>query len=245
MSDPLRIALVAEGPTDTIVIQAALEAIINSHEADFILTQLQPSNSDELGGSSDATQITPGGGWHGVYKWCHETAGMMQGVQATILNIPKFEHDYLIIHLDVDVSRASYSKANIIPFPTDSTLPCNKPCPPASTSADALREVITSWLCPVVIDERIVFCLPADNIETWCVAACKPSEVLNNKKRECHKITWRADSRSVPKTPSSYRQKSSLLKTGWLNAENLCPQAHTFADAIRGIMSSQIDTTNL
>ena len=40
MSEPLRIALVAEGPTDQPLIAAALNAILPSQP--FVLTQLQP-----------------------------------------------------------------------------------------------------------------------------------------------------------------------------------------------------------
>jgi hypothetical protein len=43
----LRIALVAEGPTDQIMVEAALKAILGRP---FVLTVLQPKASDALGG---------------------------------------------------------------------------------------------------------------------------------------------------------------------------------------------------
>ena len=58
MSDP-RIALVAEGPTDFVVIEAALKAIL---QRPFVLNQLQP----------EPTRPEIGGGWGGVFKWCQE-----------------------------------------------------------------------------------------------------------------------------------------------------------------------------
>ena len=58
MSD-LRIALVAEGPTDCIIIEAALKAVLGQP---FVLTQLQP----------EPTRPDMGGGWGGVFKWCQE-----------------------------------------------------------------------------------------------------------------------------------------------------------------------------
>ena len=64
MSDPLRVALVAEGPTDLIVIQAALKSILG--ERSFVLTQIFPETS--LAFDSMGT------GWAGVYKWCHKSA---------------------------------------------------------------------------------------------------------------------------------------------------------------------------
>ena len=47
MAESLRIALVAEGPTDRIVIEAALKAILG--ERTFVLTQLQPEGSIAFG----------------------------------------------------------------------------------------------------------------------------------------------------------------------------------------------------
>lgn len=52
----LHIALVAEGETDLVIIEAALKAII---ERPFILTKLQP----------EATNPKMGTGWSGVLKW--------------------------------------------------------------------------------------------------------------------------------------------------------------------------------
>ena len=60
MSD-LRVALVAEGPTDAIVIEAALKALL---PRPFVLTQLQP----------EPTRPKLGAGWGGVLRWCHEFA---------------------------------------------------------------------------------------------------------------------------------------------------------------------------
>jgi len=60
MSD-LRIALVAEGPTDYVILEAALKAFLGR---DFVLIQLQP----------EATQPEMGSGWCGVLKWCYEAS---------------------------------------------------------------------------------------------------------------------------------------------------------------------------
>lgn len=57
MSDPLHIALVVEGPTDRIVIEAVLKAMLRDRA--FVITQLQPEGSVAFGGL--------GAGWVGVY----------------------------------------------------------------------------------------------------------------------------------------------------------------------------------
>jgi hypothetical protein len=66
MSKPLQIALVAEGPTDFEVIQAALKAVLPTP---FVMTLLQP----------ESTQPRLGGGWGGVLKWCYEIQQRHQG----------------------------------------------------------------------------------------------------------------------------------------------------------------------
>ena len=60
MSD-LRVALIAEGPTDAVVIGAALKALL---PRSFTLTQLQP----------EPTLPKLGTGWGGVLRWCLEFA---------------------------------------------------------------------------------------------------------------------------------------------------------------------------
>ena len=62
MSDRLRIALVAEGSTDRVVIEAALRFILGSRP--FVLNQLQPVGSVAFG--------PMGAGWSGVYRWCQQ-----------------------------------------------------------------------------------------------------------------------------------------------------------------------------
>ena len=58
MSNPLRVAVVAEGPTDKIVIEAVIFRIFGDRA--FILRQLQPEESEAF---------TPlGTGWGGVYR---------------------------------------------------------------------------------------------------------------------------------------------------------------------------------
>lgn len=58
MSDPLRIALVAEGPTDAVVIEAALRSMLGGRS--FVLKQVFPEDSSAFG--------PMGTGWVGVYQ---------------------------------------------------------------------------------------------------------------------------------------------------------------------------------
>lgn len=93
MSD-LRVALIAEGPTDRIIIESALRAIL---PAPFVLTQLQP----------EPTRPDLGGGWGGVLKWSRE---FYSRGAASLEDDPTLQlYDLFIIHIDADVTDFSYS----------------------------------------------------------------------------------------------------------------------------------------
>ena len=83
MSDPLRIALVAEGPTDGVVVTAALRSFLG--ERVFVLNQIFPEGSNSFG--------EMGTGWVGVYRWCHQAARRGGGRLATDhLSVPELRH---------------------------------------------------------------------------------------------------------------------------------------------------------
>ena len=104
MSDSLRVALVAEGPTDAIVITAALRAMLDG--TSFVITQLQPEGSIAFG--------ERGGGWAGVYRWCKQSAKRGRGrIGRDSLVLDFF--DALVIHVDADVAGNSYRDSSIIP----------------------------------------------------------------------------------------------------------------------------------
>lgn len=89
MSDPLRIALVAEGPTDGVVIESALRSILD--ERPFVLKQIFPEGSTSFG--------ELGTGWIGVYRWCRQSA--KRGAGALSNDKLVFQNfDLLILHVD-------------------------------------------------------------------------------------------------------------------------------------------------
>ncbi|MDY0161706.1 hypothetical protein [Desulfobotulus sp.] len=120
----LHIALVAEGPTDKEIIEAALGAVLEKSRP-FILTLIPP----------EPTRPSFGGGWGGVLKWCHDTR--LRHTE-TLDDDPTLSlFDLVIIHLDVDV--ATFRYADCGPEVMDLArqmvwhpLPCNQPCPPCS-----------------------------------------------------------------------------------------------------------------
>jgi hypothetical protein len=120
MSSPLRVALVAEGPTDKIVIEAAIQSIVAN--APFIIHQLQPEESLAFVLPEDTT------GWGGVYRWCHKASKRSNGAIESDILFSTYQ--VLVIHLDADVASEEYANAHIVDGAND--LPCLEACPPAS-----------------------------------------------------------------------------------------------------------------
>ena len=104
MSEPLRIAAVVEGPTDAIVLQAILSALLP--DTDFEFQTLQPEGSIAFGSPSFGRT---GAGWAGVYRWSRQAAcegeGSVSGSSALSY------HD--VVHVDADVAGKTYASGNI------------------------------------------------------------------------------------------------------------------------------------
>ena len=170
MSDPLRIAVAVEGPTDVIVLEAILCALLPGVE--FELQTLQPEGSAAFG--------TMDAGWVGVYRWSRQVAceggGSVSGSSALS------NHDVLIVHIDADVAGKTYASGSIRDAPCDDDLPCEEPCPPPDKTTNALRAVVLNWLGESACPSRIVLCTPSKNIEAWVLAAVWPE---NNVVRRC------------------------------------------------------------
>jgi len=163
MSD-LRIALVAEGPTEREVLKAALDAILSPRT--FELIQLQP----------EITQPKFGGGWGGVLKWCKDVAKRHHGPLSEDPTLAGF--DAIVLHLDADVAGFSYAGVG---FGDDQIevhwlgLPCANPCPPETAAASALHAVLLSWLHPAWPGPTCIVWLPAMNTGSWIAAATLPA----------------------------------------------------------------------
>ena len=223
MSDPLRIALVAEGPTDGLVIEAALRAILPDRS--FVLTQLQPEGSLAFG--------TRGGGWVGVYRWCKQAAsrgaGRLAGDALLFQN-----YDLLLVHVDADVAGMRYADDDsIVPQPGDGELPCELPCPPPSATTDALRAVLLSWCGEVAVPAGTVLCTPSKSMEAWVVAALFPNDLAMKRGIEClpspeSRLGQQPKARRMRKSQSAYRSVMDRLTGAWprVATERALSEAH-------------------
>jgi hypothetical protein len=228
MSDP-RIALVAEGPTDYIVIEAALRAIL---PFPFVLTQLQP----------EATRPHMGSGWGGVFKWCQQfrdrTATSIEA-DATLSGF-----DLLIVHLDADVADKTYADcgeslaqaaSNLLP------LPCARPCPPSTDTVASLEAVLLSWLgLATGPGARSLFCIPSKSSESWLAAAVLPPDHAVLLGLECRadletRLGALPKSQRIRKASRAYRDRASLITSQWNRVTTLCQQAATFTQQVSAI----------
>lgn len=214
MSDRLRIALVAEGPTDGLVIEAVLRVVLSSRP--FILTQLQPEMSEAFGHAGEF-----GGGWPGVYKWCVDAA--LQGSGRLSANGMVNKFDLLIIHIDADVASLSYSNGNISPKPCDSPLPCVHPCPPAADTVNALRQVLLSWCGEGSLPSKTVLCIPSKSTEAWVAAALFPEDTMVKRSKppfECYaapeaRFGVQPVRHRIRKSVPEYRSRQNELSLAW------------------------------
>ena len=201
MSDPLRIALVAEGPTDGVVIESALRSMLDDRP--FVLKQIFPEGSASFG--------ELGTGWIGVYRWCRQSAKRGNGALSNDKLV--FQNfDLLILHLDADVAGFNYADGAIIPEVADGTLPCDRPCPPPTATTDALRPVLMNWCGEAETPTRTVICMPSKSTEAWVVASLFPTDQAMQQGIECHA---NAESRlgQQPKAKTHPQKEARLRKS--------------------------------
>ncbi len=239
MSEPVRIALVAEGPTDGIVLKAVLRAALG--ERPFVLTQLQPEGSVAFGDR--------GGGWVGVYRWCKQAAvrggGRVGNDQLLFEN-----HDALILHVDADIAAGTYADGAIVPEAADSPLPCETACPPARNTTDAVRGVLLSWCGEVVVPPRTVLYVPSKSTEAWVVAALYPGDAAVNGALpfECYaapagRLAQQPSKTRIAKTTRDYAQRSDAIQNAWarIAGPGALGEAERFHSELVGVLPAPPD----
>lgn len=189
MSEPLRVALVCEGPTDKIVLSAILPGLLGRP---VVVTMVQPMEEELSGGGSAL-----GFGWRGVRRWCQE----VRAGRVSTLDDWLSQYSLLIIHLDGDVAR-------------EPEVACARPCPPADDTADALRAVLLSDLGLDLPPPGLVITTPMDATEAWLLpilrdepsSECAPDPAarfiggepkLMNQSRKKQTARYRAASRDI------------------------------------------------
>ena len=213
MSEPLRIAAAVEGPTDAIVLEAILRALLP--DADFEFQTLQPEGSVAFGSPSFGGT---GAGWPGIYRWSRQAA--CEGEGSVSGSYALSHHDVLIVHVDADVAGRTYASGNIRDAPRGD-LPCEEPCPPPEGTTNALRAVVLNWLGEDERPPRIVLCTPSKSIEAWVLAAVWPeNNVVRRDDWECRpnpesQLAALPRRRRFEKHPDDYRHRQSEITEAW------------------------------
>jgi len=226
MSD-LHVALVAEGPTDAVVIEAALRALL---PRPFVLTRLQP----------EPTRPRLGTGWGGVLRWCREFASRGQSSLEAEPTLPGF--DLFVLHVDADVAGGSYADVSD-EFATLATqqgwpsLPNASPCPPPDGSSDHMRRCLLSWSGLEAAGPRTVLCVPSKAIDAWLVAARFEDGHKLLGDLECNlrleaQLGGLPKAERVKKTVRGYHENEKLITSQWSRVRQRCSQAERFSNAI-------------
>lgn len=222
VSNP-RIALVAEGPTDQVIIEAALKAIL---PGPFILTLLQP----------EPTRPDLGRGWGGVLKWCQ--AFQARGHASSEKDPTLGFYDWIIIHLDADVADNSY--ADYGPALEQEAqrmgwkdLPCSLACPPPAATVNNLTAVLFSWLGQSATRNKIVLCIPSKCSEAWLAAAVLPGNAHLLQDLECamnmeNQLAQLPKPQRIRKSPREYLRHAATITANWVEVRRLCSQADVF-----------------
>ena len=213
MSDPLRVAVAVEGPTDSIVLKAIVRSLLRTTE--FVFQTLQPEGSAAFG---SAPVGTTGGGWVGVYRWSRQSA--LEGGGLVSRSSALSHHDVVIVQVDADVAGKTYPSGGVYDAPRED-LPCKQPCPPPSRTTNALRSVVLNWLGELQCPPRLVLCTPSMSIEAWVLAAVWPdNHLVQQNDWECRanpegQLSALPIARRFRKRPNDYRCKQSAIRKAW------------------------------
>jgi hypothetical protein len=229
MSD-LRVALVAEGPTDAIVIGAALKALLPRA---FVLTRLQP----------EPTRPELGAGWGGVVRWCLDFAKRGHARLEDDPTLPGF--DLLVIHIDADVvaKRHCDVSSELAELATQRgwpALPDDAACPPPSRGADAMRARLLAWAGIDQVGPRTVSCVPSRAIEAWLVAAKFPDGHALLGDLECNlalerKLKQLPVNERIKKTEREYLAHERTVTSRWTVVRERCTQAERFSQDVASV----------
>ncbi len=217
MSDEVRVHVVCEGPTDTVVLESALTVALNKP---LIVTQIQPE-SDAL------NDLGPrGGGWKGVRAWCRQS----QANFGRIADSPSLlQADLLVVHVDADIA-------------ADPEIDCEQPCPPVDPIVEYLKTTLLGWMGEEVCPQGVLFWIPSKATESWVFAGLYPGE-LDDMDIECvpdpaallhskpEKLVRTKQGR-LRKNVEKYRDVSERLVRNWQHIIHACSGAAQFHDEL-------------
>lgn len=220
-----RIMFVGEGKTDFHVFKAALMALPQGDS--FVPSMIQPP-LDQLSRNHLGDH---GGGWRGVFGWCHSNFG--KAVQLTLANAR-----VLVIHIDGDIVMDD-SVYDVAPKLADCDV----------QSVQSICDAVESELRKAIglrDEERVVCMIPCMATEAWMIPAftyytCPkdvealqdPGQWLNGKRPRL----VRSSSGRIRKLPGEYLRFEYQLTREWSRVCSLCTSAERFSSNLQLCLS--------
>lgn len=230
-----KIRIVAEGPTDQLVIKELVNAYLAAQpglefELDFL--EEQPT-----------ADRTSGGGWGLVYKWCltnpaSERDSIFFGTGLFADNMDNLSCDALLIHMDSDICEKIGDKTNISPAPGKNATPTDR--------GAFIKQVLEGWLWPdqPARHDKHIIAPAVEAIEAWLVAGLSDADVdpesnhniLKRLAELDHLVIKKAaipkDIKSPRKNDVTYGKILEVAKQNVIRIFDRCPHFNTMVSEI-------------
>lgn len=240
------IGIVSEGPTDHMVIKAAIDRITGEDNR-YLSLQPEPDMMGRFGN-----------GWKGVWRWCKETTSinmLMQEVQPVI--------DAIVIQMDGDVIRKEKEahclcksticeyKGRVFPLYCEKVkgekCPVKLPCESHENGIKGRMNHGMSILTEAIgeVDmSHIMIVIPCDSTDTWVVAAyddVDDVEVLTDpwkniiaKRKLYHGVRVRDK-----KNTYTYKNFSEKVVDQWSKVTQKCITAMFFEQEVKRVLMGE------
>lgn len=232
----LRIGVVAEGPTDQIVLRHLLKAYCESARSDIIpiFKDLQPNSDRTSSGSSE-------GGWREVYRWCRNNPpeardALFSGPGLFDNDLDDQRHDIILVHMDSDIIAEIGASSSVTPVPTETSTPEQR--------GTFIRKTLLEWLWPdgAIPDTRHIPAPVVEAIEAWLVAALSDDEqpeAVKTVKRRFIEVYYQSMGRIAPanamklKNPRDRYEQAALRCTANIaKVAERCPHFRSLAETL-------------
>jgi hypothetical protein len=121
---------------------------------------------------------------------------------------------------------------------------------PSQDTCEALAQQVNNWLGLAKTPDKLVLCIPADNMEAWILAAhdtqttyhappdspleCvqKPDMIISNQRYKKPRRLLRTKDGKLKKTKRDYQQLIPVVLENWEEVKRICPQAAKFEQGL-------------
>ena len=223
MSDerPVRFAVVTEGPSDLLVLRGVIQRLVPSAVVVPVHPEVPldayPEFRAAAGGSHHGT------GWRGVQAWCQEYGSTLEVFMAAVAGD---EYDALVIHTDASMA---------------DKVGAERDCPPARSTTDALRAVITaSWLARQRLPATVILATPSKSTDAWVVSALPtpPADVECDKGIEdvlVRRRLLRRRNSEIKKPRKAYERLAREVARRWTEVQARCTEARRFGADVEAL----------